>query len=258
MKKRLTRLAIMFFAFCFLIFQTTASAKNADDIDILSSSIYSHSDKSKAFDRLIFNNLKFISARSLTGSNQGWLASVDIFEQYNNGKSENKFLLQASAQYGLLKIPNDISYCSIILNPKEHVNLNANNDISFYYYDELKNSENVNNDISMIVRKNSINISIKMSQNYPSKTIPSYETALSSMMPAYINFITKNEHLETINHTVLKLKSYIKDFSKLSKNYSWELFLVASDKLPCQATIIRYDCSTKRVSVSQKEIRDYV
>ena len=60
----------------------------------------------KLFSSLVKPRLIYATARSLCGREDVWLAFVDIYQNYSNGKPTDFKLQQATVQYGLQKLPD--------------------------------------------------------------------------------------------------------------------------------------------------------
>lgn len=221
----------------------------------------STSEQGSAFARLINNNMRYATTRSFLGKEASWLGFVDFFAQYKDGQPTGYVLERASVQYGTQALPAGTESSTLYVGDRHVGTQNASaNSFGFSFVNSQPialpdAAATVTPALSVRVNGRGLNINLK--QAYPGSGIPSVQYVLTAMAPAYVDYVRKNGDNGGFDHCLLRLRSYVSDSNTLSRSYTWELTLVHSSNLPCKSTVIRYDCSTEKINISQRELRNY-
>lgn len=208
-----------------------------------------------AFYNIASDRFKYVSARSLCGKNGKWLAFVDIYSQYNGGEPTGYMLQQAYVQYGNQTLPKNTENVTLKIGNTTDVITYSNQSV-FNFKPKSLGASAYKDPVNISVVAGGSPISIYVSQQYPSKDVPTAKQAVLEMAPFYITHI-KNDAIKPFDHTFLHLASYLQDSTAMERGYIWELYLVHGEKLPSKATVLRLDCDTRRVTISEREVRDY-
>ena len=217
-------------------------------------------EQASMFQDMVTARFKYVTSRSLCGKSGKWIAFVDLYEQYEEGKPSGKYILQrATVQYGLDTLPATAK-SSILTIGEENCTVKVDKDAALFNFPttpiiELDSKAKSNSaKISIDAGKQSADFAL--AQDYPHKSFESIEDVLTAMTPAYLTYANKKDG--AFDHAFLRLRSYVEDSDSVTRIYSWELTLVQKDTLPSKAIVIRYDCDTQKVAAAvSREIRSY-
>ena len=201
---------------------------------------------------------KYATARSLCRTDGGkWLGYVDVLESFQNGKSSGYLLEQGIVQYGYQKLPSGTNSCALTIGSSEQT-LEYSGQTLFSFPSEALKKDALSGDVALCVFYYNAQYDIPLMQTYPG-TAMDRDEALEAMASAYAAYLSKQDSLDTelVDHTVMKLKSYVRDSKTQERSFIWELYLVHGDELPAAATVIRYDTYQDTTRVSRRTLREY-
>lgn len=219
--------------------------------------------QAQSFADLMQAKLKYATFRSLAGREGSWLAFTDIYAYYENEELKSYVLQQANAQYGTQALPDNAESCTLSIGDSVYKTQYSKQSV-FSFSAEPIPTANRSSAVEMGIVAGGKTTSIKLTQDYPNKNMMSARQIFQAVAPSYLSYYAKRagakdfdgDSLE-VNHVVMRLKSYLDDMSSLERHFTWEIFLVQKSELPSKAVLIRYDCDTKKISISERELRDY-
>lgn len=208
------------------------------------------------FSEFALSRLKYATVRSLSKSAGGkWLGYVDICEEFENGEHVAYVLEQGVVQYGYHKLPSHTNSATITVG--EVSSTLKYDDQTVFHFDPLTLDEDaLKADVQLSVRYFDNDYEIELNENYPSSTL-SQSDALEAMAGAYAEYVNEAGSYQLIDHTVLKLKSYVSNYETNGRSYYWELYLVHGAELPASCTLIRYYVSSNTVKIYDRTLRSY-
>jgi len=208
------------------------------------------------FSEFVQSRLKYATVRSLSKSVGGkWLGYVDICEAFENGEHAAYVLEQGMVQYGYHTLPAHTN--SAVLTVGEvTAELEYDGQAVFEFEPMELGEDAVEADVLLSVRYFNNDYEIELNENYPGSALDQSE-ALEAMAEAYAEFVSDSGSYQLIDHTVLKLKSYISNYESNRRSYYWELYLVHGVELPAAATLIRYYVSSDSVRIYDRTLRSY-
>ena len=213
--------------------------------------------QAERFYEFICRDLKYTSVRSLYGKSGRWLAFIDIFETFEKGKSSGYALQQGTVQYGMHRLPLGTENTTLELGENTAI-LPFEKTGVFRFPSMLKLDESAIDGIGSVnVTVWGNTLTIPLIEESPSEDIPSFKEALEAMAPTFVLYARKNE-VPSVHASYMRLKSYLIDSSAMTRTFKWELYMLHGNKYPCNATIIRYDCETKKTSIIFREIKEYI
>lgn len=217
-------------------------------------------EQAQHFSDMVSSRFNYVTSQSLCGKSGNWLAFVDVYEIYDDGKPTGQHVLQrATVQYGLDTLPNSAKATTLTIG-SDSSTVKASKDTALFSFPtipvlELKEKATASN-AKLSVDAGKQSTSINLTPDYPHKSFEAIEDVLAAMAPAYIDYAQKKDG--SFDHAFLLLRSYVEDSDNMTRIYSWELKLVQKDTLPSKAIVIRYDCDTKNVAPAvNREIRSY-
>lgn len=265
MNKSRTRTILTTFLLGFAIFACSAPTAYAApsakvDLQIQELQKSKTEDQGAYFANMVAERFKYVTAHSYSGKSGQWMAFVDLFEAYQDGKPNGEMLVQrATVQYGLSTLPSAVRSCTISID-EESSTMKVGKDKAMFSFPTStsdvfqSNGKNTNAKVSVSAGKQSVNFAL--THDYPSEDFSDIDKVLSAMAPSYVAYAEKQD--ASFDHAVLRLRSYVEGSDKLSRVYSWELFLIEEDRLPSKAIVIRYDCDTETASTAlRREIKSY-
>lgn len=210
--------------------------------------------QAKMFSSLIKPRLLYATARSLCGRENGWLAFVDIYQNYMSNKPDGFKLQQSTVQYGLQQLPKGVESVTLSIGSTDY-KLERDKRMVFRFpvFELGKDALSGAVDVAVILSDKTVNIPLE--QEFPG-TAPSIDKALSAMAPAYVAFAQDGSPLP-IDHAFLRLRSYVRNMTSLERSYVWELYLVHDVELPAKATVLRWDVFSNSTSVCLRELNEY-
>lgn len=239
--------------------QSSAMKSNEEDVRTLLRK--SSQEQGTYFARMVNGQLKYVTTRSFVGKEGPWLGFIEFYSQYKDGESTGYVLERASVQFGMQGLPRDTQSCTLYIGERiNKLEYNSSNAFAFNFptsptVNLSNNAANAEPKFFIVTENRSFDLNMK--QAYPGSNIPGVQYALTAMAPAYVDYVEKNGSNGGTDHSILRLRSYVSNSESLARSYTWELTLVHGASLPCKATVIRYDCSTEKISISQRELRSY-
>lgn len=208
----------------------------------------------KMFSSLIKPRLIYATARSLCGRENGWLAFVDIYQNYLNSKPDGFKLQQSTVQYGLQQIPKGVQNVTLSVGSTDY-KLDRDNRMIFRFPVFVLGKDASYGDVDVTVLLNEKSLKIPLEQEFPG-IAPNIDAALAAMAPAYVAFAQEETPLP-IDHAFLRLRSYVRNMTSLERSFVWELYLVHKVELPAKATIVRWDVFSNSTSVCFRRLNEY-
>ncbi len=219
------------------------------------------SEQSSYFTSIVNERLKYVTTRSFAGKDGKWIGFVDLYSQYKDGNPTGYILERAIVRYGNAALPRDTESCTLRIGDRTStMQYSSRESMGFTFATNPPvslGSSAATATPTFSVRTGSGDVDVSLKQAFPGSGIPSMHSALGSMAPAYVNYVESNNSNGGFDHCVMRLRSYISDSTSLARNYTWELSLIHGASLPCKATIVRYDCKTEKINISQRELRSY-
>ena len=214
------------------------------------------SSQSESFLQAVEPMLLFATSRSLCGRNGKWMAFVDITQSFENGSPSGFALQQATVQYGMQSLPEGTGDCELSIGSVTQSQSGKMAGSTFSFSPAGLSKTALSDAVSVGLKSRGEDILIELSEEYPAIDLPSHQQAIKLMAPAYVEFSGTVEPVD-VKGAFMKLRGYAKNIDTMDRNFIWELYLMHGESLPCKATIIRYDITSKRISINQRIIREY-
>lgn len=225
--------------------------------------ILAESDSAKQtqlFSDFVTSRLLYSTVRSLSGQEDSWLGYVDVYQRYLGGEPDGYVLQQCLVQYGMKSLPAETGTCTLKLGTFLH-SMEFNKQAVFTFPNEDLGDDALTGGVSLSVRYKNTLKRIPLEQGYPDEANEeslSQEKALSAMAAAYSAYYEpENREPPLVDHTVMRLRSYVRDASTQTRSYIWELYLVHGSTLPSSCTVLRYNTYTETVTVACRTLREY-
>ena len=208
----------------------------------------------KQFLSLIKPRLKHATVRSLYGRTDKWLAFVDIYQTYKNGRASGLFIQQANVQYGVLGIPPNPISCMLTVGNYTY-SINSSAKAIYLFPTEALPKNSLSADISVIITDESgSELSIALTQSLPGDVLE-IESAISEMATAYIDYAKTQDEIIPIDHAYMRLRSHVVNTQTMQMSYTWELWLLHDSTLPSPATYLYYNVQNGKVTVHKTEVK---
>ena len=212
--------------------------------------------RANLFTEFVESRLKYLTVRSASKVGGGkWLGSVTIAEEFENGEHLRYLLEEALVQYGYQDLPENTVSCTLSIGDvTETIDYDGQ---AVFDFDNIELDEKaLDSDIRLRVRYYGSNYSLGLTEHYSIDTVD-LKDILGPMSDAYVKYVETTGEMKLVDHTILKVKSYVTDVGSESVSFIWELYLIHGEDLPAEATLIRYDTGNNVARVYSRTLHEY-